>query len=184
MLVALAIVAILAVLAAPSLRDFFARNKMLGISNEFASSVLRARNEAIGKNTCVTMCLSTTVNATGSGSSGPRCATSGQDWQVGWITFLNPSCDNASNYPAAPEDLLFARQPVAGDYYLQAQSSTRKIQFNARGLNGLSSAEEFDLIFESVNHPWTQQFGVNICLNKMGRTRTISNQAACGSDTN
>ncbi|MFZ4285283.1 GspH/FimT family pseudopilin [Variovorax sp. HJSM1_2] len=185
-LVTVAIAGILAALAAPSLRDFVARNKMSSIGNEFTGSVLRARNEAVSRNTCVTMCLSTTVNDTGTGSSGPRCATTGQDWQVGWIAFLNPSCSSASNNPDAdkPENLLFVRQPVAGEYYLNALSNTRKIQFNNRGLNGLGSAEEFDLVYQSVNHPWTQKYGFNICLNKMGRTRTISDASTCGSDSN
>lgn len=181
LLVVVAIAAILAALAAPSLRDFLGRSKMNSIGGDFTGSILRARNEAVGKNICVTMCMSNNVDAVG-----PSCYGSGTDWQVGWIAFLNPSCDPALNSPAADEDMLFIRRPITGDFYLQSQASTptRKIQFSPRGISGLSSADEFWLIHSAINDPWTTKFGYSICLNKMGRTRTISSDASCGTDTN
>ena len=82
LLVTLAVAAVLASLAAPSIRDFIVRSKMTNLSNEFSGSVLRARNEAVNRNVCVTLCMS---------SSGTACTTTGTDWQAGWIGFLNLS---------------------------------------------------------------------------------------------
>ena len=192
LLVTLALVGILAALAVPSLGDFAVRNKLLSIGNDFSASVLRARNEAIGKNTCVTMCMSTTVDRVG--SSVPVCSTTGQDWQVGWIVFLNPSCDAARNTPEPVDmngdgddtddedkagNLIFVRRPVQGEYYLQAQASTRKIFFNARGNPGLNGADEFDLAYRASNDPLTTKYAFNICLDVMGRTRNVKPTEDC-----
>ncbi|MEO8120700.1 MAG: GspH/FimT family pseudopilin [Rhodoferax sp.] len=186
LMVTLAIVAILAALAIPSLGEFAVRNKLSSIGNEFSGSVLRARNEAIGKNTCVTMCMSSTVDA-----SQPACMTSGQDWQVGWIVFLNPSCDVALNKPMkpklppatgneySPEDMVLVRRPVSDNFIFNAQSSGRKIFFNARGNSRLSDADEFDLVYRAANDPMTLKYGFNICLDSLGRTRTISTSSSC-----
>ena len=129
LLVTLAIIGVLAGLSAPSFIDYGVRNSLSVVSNEFTSGIMRARNEAIGKNTCVTVCMSTTVNATGSGASGPACATTGTNWQVGWIAFLNPSCDTTLSFPPDERDFLFWRQEGNADTSLAAQASLQKIDF-------------------------------------------------------
>lgn len=181
LMMTVAIVAILAALAAPSLVEFSVRNKLTSIGNDFTASVLRARNEAIGKNTCVTMCTSSTVD-----NAQPVCKTSDQDWQVGWILFLNPDCDSALAKPEktdgtySDEDLILIRRPVEGEYYLQAQTSgRRKLFFNSRGSPGLSGANEFDLVYRASNDPLTNKYGFNICLDSVGRTRTVPSDMAC-----
>jgi type IV fimbrial biogenesis protein FimT len=89
LLVTVAFVGILASLAAPTLMNYSTKSQIQSLGNEFSASVQRARNEAIGKNTCVTLCMSDTVDATGAAgtTSGPKCKTTGQNWQVGWIAF-------------------------------------------------------------------------------------------------
>ena len=174
LMVTLAIVAILAALAAPSLGIYTVRNTLTNIGNEFSSSVLRARNEAITKNTCVTMCVSSNVDNTT-----PTCATSGDDWQVGWIVFLNASCNSATNAPAAA-DLLLVRRSVGSDYYLNVDpSGRRKLMFNSRGNVGLSGAAQLDLVYESGSNPITTKYAYNICMDQMGRTRNISSSSSC-----
>ena len=83
LVVTLAVAALLASLAAPSVRDFIVRSGMTNLGNEFNASILKARNEAVNRNTCVTMCMSSNASA-----ASPSCTTSGTDWQVGWIVFL------------------------------------------------------------------------------------------------
>jgi len=181
LMMTVAIAAILAALAAPSLGEFAVRNKLTSIGNDFTSSVLRARNEAIGKNTCVTMCMSSTVD-----NAQPVCKTSDQDWQVGWIVFLNPDCKSTLARPEtingaySAEDLILIRRPVGGEYYLQAQTNGRRtLFFNSRGSPGLSGANEFDLVYRAANDPLTNKYGFNICLDSVGRTRTVSSDKAC-----
>jgi len=173
LLVTLALAAILGSLAAPSVRDFIVRSKLTNLGNEFTGSVLKARNEAVNRNTCVTMCMSSSA-----GSTTPACTTAGADWQVGWIAFLNPSCDSGANSPTDSINMLLARPSIGGDYLLQAQDSTKKMTFNARGAPGLGSADRFDLIYREIGNP-LNKYAFNICLDGLGRTRTIPGDKDC-----
>jgi type IV fimbrial biogenesis protein FimT len=179
LMVTIAIVAILAALAAPSLRSMVVRNTLNSLGNEFMAGVMRARNEAVAKNICTTMCLSDTVDA-----AVPFCKQSGSDWQVGWIVFLNPDCDadygkNAKSGAVAAADLVLVRRPGGPDYHLIANTGTRRVQFNATGSNGMGSIDRFDLKYR--DDPPLQQPGFNICLDKMGRTRSVAATSTCAS---
>jgi len=174
LLVTVAIIVILAALAAPSLNEFAVKSRISSVGNEFTSSVLKARNEAISKNTCVTMCMSSTVD-----DALPVCKTSDQDWQVGWIMFLNPSCNGSSNAPGAVEDILLARRTIGDDYYLNSVGNLRKLMFNSRGYPSLSGSDEFDIVYKASNDPLTNKYAFNICIDKVGRTRTISTFSGC-----
>ena len=189
LLVVVAMIAILGSLAAPSFVDYGIRNNLRTIGNDFSASILKSRNEAVGKNTCVTMCMSTTVDTTVSGTTGPKCSTSGADWQVGWIVFLNESCNTAWTYPRVSSTdsnydeagLIVSRRAISTDYLLNSQSgtATRRFDFNSRGNQGLGSADEFDLIYLAANNPKTLKYAFNICVDKLGRTRTIPSASAC-----
>ena len=189
LLVTIAILGILAALAAPSLRTFIVRNTFSTISNEFSASILRARNEAVSKNMCVTMCISSTVDTTT--GNGPTCSGSGQDWQVGWIVFLNPDCDGSINRPQEkntagaminkPENMLLVRRTGNPDYAIMSQRSppTQRIMLNPRGNATLNAAGRFDVTY--IDNDLTTNFGPSICLDGMGRTRSVPSAAACNS---
>lgn len=181
LMVTVAIAAVLVALAAPSLQSFIIRNKFSSIGNEFSGSILRARNEAVSKNICTTMCMSDTVDA-----ATPFCKQSDPDWQVGWIVFMNPNCDpdygkDAGTNKINPTDMLVARRPANPDYFLMSQRNppTRRIVFNPRGNIGLTNAGEFDLAYQSTGNQLTINYGFNICLNQMGRTISISSTSSC-----
>lgn len=174
LMITVAIVAILAALVAPALQEFAIKNRLKNIGFEFTSSVLKARNTAINGNTCVTLCISTNTD-----ENLPSCSTTGSDWQVGWIGFLNPSCDSPSQYsPSSIEEIFIIRNGESSDYHLNVQGTAiRRIRFNARGLP--NARREFDLVYQSVGNSITENYGFNICLDVMGRTKTISNAASC-----
>lgn len=174
LMVTLAVAAILATLAAPSIRDFIVRSQMTNLGNEFTATILKARNEAVNRNTCVTVCMSSSA-----ANASPACTTSGTDWQVGWIAFLNPTCDSGLNKPTDDINMLLARPAGNSSYLLQAQSSRKKLTFNARGSPGLSGADQFDLIYDTVGNPMTSKYGFNICLDGLGRTRTVPHDKTC-----
>ena len=176
-MVTVALLALLGTLAAPSLRSFVVRNNLSSLGTEFTGSLLRARNEAVTKNICTTMCLSDTVDA-----AVPFCKQSGNDWQAGWMVFLNPSCDagygkNATTQAVAAADLVLVRKTGSSDYMLTTDTGKRRIQFNARGNSGMGSMEMYELDY--VDHALALKLGFNICLDKMGRTRSISASATC-----
>ena len=174
LMVTLSIAAILAMLAAPSIRDFIVRSQMTNLGNEFSSSILKARNEAVNRNTCVTVCMSSSA-----ANASPACTTSGDDWQAGWIVFLNPSCDTGLNKPSESINMLLARPAGDVKYSLQTQNSQKKITFNSRGSPGLSGAGRFDLIYEAIGSEMTEKYGFNICIDSLGRTRTIPHAKTC-----
>lgn len=190
LLVVVAMIATLGALAAPSFVDYGIRNNLRAIGNDFSASIFKARNEAIGKNICVTMCMSTTVDTAISGTNGPKCTTSGDDWQVGWIVFLNETCNSSWTYPhtsatnAAYDEagLIISKRSVPGEYYLNNQTSgRRRFDFNARGSPGLNAASEFDLVYQSAGNEKTIKYGFNICLDAIGRTRTVPSESTCAS---
>ena len=174
-LVTVSILSVLLTLAAPSLQDFFIKNNMRRIADDFNQSIFRAKNTAVSKNTCTMMCMSSSTEA-----NAPSCDSKNDtDWQAGWIVFLNPSCDVTKKAPESAEDMLEIRSAISGEYYLQAQSKTVTIPFNARGMNGLTSAAEFDLHYKSSGNKNNEKFGMNICLDALGRTRTIPSLSKC-----
>jgi type IV fimbrial biogenesis protein FimT len=180
LMVALAILAILASLAVPSLRVFFVRNTFANIGNEFSGSLLRARNEAVSKNMCTTMCMSATVdNAT------PFCAQNGQDWQVGWIVFLNTNCDSnygadaSTSHAVAAQDMILVRRIGNTNYTLMAQGTSPVIRmdFDARGRPSLSAATRLNTTYLS-NNQLDLAYSISICVDSMGRARSIPGTAS------
>ena len=111
----------------------------------------------------------------------PTCTATGDDWQRGWILFLNPSCDSSKNAPDNIVDLLEVRSSVGDEYFLKSQSSspTRKIMFNSRGNIPIASADEFDIIYKEVSNSKNESLSQNICLDALGRVRTIPHSNTC-----
>ena len=190
LMVTLAIAAILATLAAPALQDLVIKSRLSGVGNQFTGHILRARNEAISHNTCTIMCLSTstdtaiTTDAAGKITGGPKCANAGTDWQLGWIVFLKENCITgtqiANSRPERPEDYIVIRGSIGDSYNLEAQggSPPKRFFFDASGRPGLSGAAEFDLQY-TPNSRLTESYSFNICVDSVGRTRTISWSQSC-----
>ena len=185
LLVTVALVAVMAGLAAPSFRDFIVRRNQESVTSDFQSDIMKARTTAMNKNICVTMCMSSTA-----ANSNPTCATSGADWQPGWIIFLNPACNATTNsIPADPNDpaspsppinLIGARVGISGAYYLNSQgTAVRRFTFNPRGGGSLASAAEFDAVYESAGNSLTMQYAKNVCVDSLARTRTIPSDKTC-----
>lgn len=174
LMVTIGIAAILAGLAAPSIRDFLMRQRMTGIANDFNASVLRARNQASSRNVCTTMCMSSNP-----GGTSPTCESSGSDWQQGWIAFFNADCNGSISGPKQASDIFLIHESVGNDYLLQTQSSKRKITFNALGNNSVNGTSEFDIIYKDTSTNETKKYGLNICLDALGRTRIIPGENSC-----
>jgi type IV fimbrial biogenesis protein FimT len=174
LMVAVAIVAVLGMLAAPSVRDLMAKNQFSSVSNEFSGSIMRARNEAVSRNSCVTMCMSSNMQ-----NDKPTCSTADNNWQVGWIVFLNPSCTATDPDGSKPEDLILARKPASADYLLQSQKNEHAFTFNPQGRPTPVTSTQFNLAYKSASDPLTGKFGSNICLDGLGKTRSIKAAENC-----
>jgi type IV fimbrial biogenesis protein FimT len=80
----LAIVAVLATMAAPSLRTLQLNGRRTAVVNGFLHTIFLARSEAIKRAQIVSVCR----------SSDGRSCESGLDWSVGWIAFVNRNRDD------------------------------------------------------------------------------------------
>lgn len=168
LMTALAVLAILSSLAAPSLRDFLIRNRSAAISNEFVATILRARSEAVNRNMCVTVCRSTLASA-------PAQCNSGSDWQVGWIAFANASCDATASAPSA-DNIFFQAGPLDSSFsFVSSATNADKILFSPAGNARAGDAGRFDLQYRSE----TRSSNRGICLSVLGRTRMVSMGGTC-----
>lgn len=175
LMVTVSIAAVLAGLAAPSIRDFLMRQRMTGIGDDFSATMMRARNQAANFNVCTTVCLST--NST---NAAPTCATSGTDWQQGWIAFVNPNCSGSVNKPDV-NNIFLTRQSIGLDYLLQSGGGNRRVMFNALGNSTVNGTDNFSVIYQDITTQETKKFGYVICMDAMGRTRNIPEDKACNS---
>jgi len=177
LLVTIAVLAIIASLAAPALGTFVSRSAMRGISADFTMAIQRSRSEAINRNMCVTMCMSSK-----SSLATPKCTTAGDEWGVGWIVFLNPSCDatittaNPTTTPA--ETVVLVREASDSRYSLQnGNSGTRSITFSARGNTRSSTGASFNLV--DTQAPSGDKINRTFCLDFAGRVKTLEYAASC-----
>lgn len=163
----IALLAIMATLAAPSLGDFLVRNRTAALSNEFVATVLRARSEAVSRNSCVTVCRST-LSAT------PQCDT-GTNWNSGWLAFANATCDATLDVPAA-DDIFVRAGPFDGSFTLSSNATNSdKLMFAPSGVARAGDAGRFNLQYRSE----TRSSNRGICVSALGRTRLVEFDGTC-----
>lgn len=179
LMVTIAILAIIASLVAPALGTFVSRSAMRGVSADFTLAMQRARSEAINRNMCVTMCMSSNASL-----SPPKCTTSGDEWGVGWIVYLNPSCDttittaNPKTGTSPLETVVLVRETSGPRYSLQnGNSGTRSITFSARGNTRSSTGASFNLVDGKV--PSSDAINRTFCLDFAGRIKTVEYASSC-----
>lgn len=112
LMVVVAMVALLATLAAPSLTDISLSSKLSSDANRLASSAALARGEAIKRNATITLCAS---------SNGTSCAASG-GWEQGWIMLSGSTV------------LIKESASASGITITNSLSSNRSLSFVATGV--------------------------------------------------
>ena len=176
LMVTIAMVAILAALAAPSVSNFVSRSAMRGISTDFNLALQRTRLEAVNRNMCASICMSTTA-----GAPTPKCTTAGDDWGRGWIVFLNPSCDgDLDDTDPLPGNIVLSRDSSGTRYTLtnlEDNEELRSVTFSPRGSTSLPTSG-FSLI-DSAAGASDEKFNRTICLDSLGRVRTLETEASC-----
>lgn len=175
--VVMAILAIAATMAAPSMRDFIIRNNTNAAASEFQLGLLRTRNAAVTRNMCVAMCRSTTTQAVLPDL--PVCAGAGADWKDGWLIFQNTDCDATVTDPAAI-DLIAIGSPLSAEFSLtfsasNAATPTGYILVDAEGRPRGSDVGGFDLRYRTE----TRASNRRICWNLLGSITVIGFEEAC-----
>ncbi len=141
-LVTISIAAIVTTLALPNLRDFIVSNKMANLSNEFSSAVLQTRALAVSKNACATLCASTDISA--SGGTGTCSNATTDDFQKGWLVFVNKACNDTLTSPPAGSITVLRRGEASSPYSITLGTGGKSmVMFDPRGYSNLPSAAEY-----------------------------------------
>jgi len=117
LMVAVTILAVLAMLAAPSFNEAILSNRLASYANTFMASAQLARSEAIKRNATVVMCRS---------ADGASCATDG-GWQQGWILWRD--ADNDDTVDAG--EVIQRQQALSADYHFTGNAYS--VDFLATG---------------------------------------------------
>jgi len=118
LMVTVTILAVLAMVAAPSFNDAILSNKLAAYANNFVASAQLARSEAIKRNATVGLCRS---------ADGLSCAGSGT-WQQGWIVFHDANSNGVVN---TGETVLHVQQALSSDYHFTGDAYA--LDFQATG---------------------------------------------------
>ncbi|GAB4217362.1 MAG: Tfp pilus assembly protein FimT/FimU [Rhodoferax sp.] len=124
LLITIAVLGILLAIAMPAMQDFVTASRSYALSTDFVADMQRARQESIAGNVCVKICQS--ANAEKGGAA--TCATSGDDWQRGWILFRNPNCDTSLNNPT-DNDMIGVHRGTTPEFTLQTASGSARRYF-------------------------------------------------------
>ena len=106
LMVVVAVVAIIATVAIPGLQAFVASNRQAGAVNDFLASLYFARDEAVTRNSSITICPS---------NDGAGCDAVG--WEQGHIVFVDDDADGALD---AGEDTLSTMEPLPAGLTLRS----------------------------------------------------------------
>ena len=175
LMVTLAVAAILATLAVPAFRDIYIKNNTAAIANEFTGSILRARSAAASRNMCVVMCRSTTTSPAGTSTSPPTCANPSvkQDWNDGWLIFVNPDCTDNKYNPALDQVIGIVtkgRPNFSLKYSGLNTTHPDYLMFSALGYHRQGDVGSYDLQYR-------QEVGDSnrrICLSAIGNVATVA----------
>ncbi|WP_041675194.1 GspH/FimT family pseudopilin [Ramlibacter tataouinensis] len=149
LMVTIGIAAILAGVAAPSLREVIANNRLKSHSSALQTSLMLARSEAINRKARVVVCKSADQAA---------CASAG-NWQQGWIVFIDAN-DSAS--VDAGETVIQKVGTLSGSFILQAGGNvTDYVSYTSTGAAKLKASDSF------------QTGSFNLCQTAGGNARQI-----------
>lgn len=158
LMVTIGIAAVLAGLAAPSVRDLITNNRLKSHISALQTSLMLARNEAINRKVRVVVCKS---------ADQASCATTG-DWQQGWIVFIDDADPdlahaNDGNATVDPGEALIQKVPaLSGSFILKGGGNVGDyVSYTSTGAARVKASD-------------TPQFGLfNLCQPTGGNARQI-----------
>ena len=123
LLIALAVTAVLAALAVPSLSQFANEQRLAATMAQLTADLNFARTEAIKRNARVLVCAR---------AAGTNACSTQPDWQNGWVVCFDGNSDDACDASAA-QDPNPLRRAGAVHPRLRLAGSTSLVRFNAVG---------------------------------------------------
>ena len=137
LVLALSIVAILAAVAAPNLRDFILNVRLTGQANDLLTAFMLARSEASKRDVRVTVCARRQNNGKGKGTD--DVCHNGNQWANGWLVVVDADGDGEMDSGTTP---LSVTEPLNGENTLKAAGKGPKgaIVYTPAGINASGPA--------------------------------------------
>lgn len=133
LLVVMAVVAVLASVAVPSMQKFVTTRAVSIRADELASALRLARSEALKRGAAVSVCATASPQA-----AAPTCTGAG-DWAQGWMVFTDPDVDGAMD-SAVGEQVLAVQVPQASVKSLTAKDASGGLKaFTSFHANGIAA---------------------------------------------
>ncbi len=160
-MITVAVVAVMASIAAPSMIQFIRSSRLTSVATQFHADLQIARREAIRRNVRVLVCPSATTSCPS--TSG---AWSSANWASGWLVCYDAdsdnSCDSSTSANPNPVRRHGAVDPSSSSINIAATAScngsasslSAPLQFNADGTQGTSAAASPTLYF-TINGNWS-----------------------------
>ena len=169
MMVVVAIAAIVATAAAPSLSAALDSVKLSAASNELLSGMYLARGESIKRNSRVVLCKS---------ADGENCTATG-GWEQGWIIFQDT---NNNALREGSELLLHREMPLSAGMRLTGnQNVARYISFAPTGATKMVGGGFQAGTLTICKHSFQSGEARQIILNAVGRPRVQKTEVgSCG----
>lgn len=133
LLIAMALIAILAALAGPSLGSFVTESRVDGQVDELRSVFARARQTALNRGEQVIVCTT---------DQDAQCNTGSATWDDGWLAFVDDNDDRDVD-ASAGEEILFVSDGPDDDFDMAEDSGATTVTFTAMG--GVQSVRTFNL---------------------------------------
>lgn len=159
LMVAVALIAILIGIAAPSFREAMMNVRISGQANDFMADLQLARSEAVKRNQTVFVC-----------ASSDQASCNATSWADGWIVFPDLNANGAKD---AAEAILKARGALEGNNTFQSANhqtlgTSPAVPYRPTGLSIVNTTISFVLCDERT----TPNSGRRIQINNTGRAQT------------
>jgi type IV fimbrial biogenesis protein FimT len=130
----------------------------------------------VAKNSCATICASTTVSS--SVTSGNACSNNGtsDDFQKGWVVFINPACDSTQTDPTLANAVLVSQRQSATTGYTIKPSAAglSMVMFDPRGFANLTATGYFTITSPSSDSSLQRI----VCIQASGQS-TVRRDTSC-----
>ena len=123
MLVAVLIVGVLLMVAAPGFSNLISNNRMVSEVYALRATLSHARSEALARRAPVVVCPT---------ADGLSCADS-NDWSTGYMTFADTDDNNVAN-PADPDEEVIQWEARQSPVAIRFDNSSRRIRFGGQGV--------------------------------------------------
>lgn len=158
-MISVMILAALAFLAAPAMRDLIQKNKIEVTSTSIMRSIVAARSEAISRNQPVVMCSST---------DGATCSTGG--WDEGWISYADVDDDST----------LDVGEEVFGVFQVVDPVTVRSTAFNPNIMSFNSDGTLDQVVsFRACGSDADTENAYTVSISVTGRPRSSKGTASC-----